>query len=78
MEYIAEFHNAETNITGLVYPLRGGFAAALRDDDAGKIAPTITIYQTIEQARKEAMRIAGIPCGEKLLCDCPQGVCYVA
>lgn len=60
MNYIAEFHNADTNMTGLVYPLRGGFAAALRDDDAGKIAPTIMIYPTIENARKEAMRIANV------------------
>lgn len=58
MEYIAEFHNADTNMTGLVYPLRGGFAAALRDDDSGMIAPPITIYPDIQRAKAEAERIA--------------------
>lgn len=78
MNYIAEFRNTELNVTGLVYPLRGGFAAAVRDDDANKIAPAITIYPTAERAIKEAMRIADYPCGEKLLCECPQGICYAA
>jgi hypothetical protein len=78
MDYIAEFHNAETNVTGLVYPLRGEFAAALRDDDVGQILPHITIHRTVAGATAEAMRSAGFPCGEKLLCDCPQGVCAAA
>lgn len=56
MEYLATFHDEETNMTALVFESqRGGFAVALRDDDSGNIVPSITHgFKTMEDAIAKA------------------------
>lgn len=56
MNYLATFHDDETNMTSLVYESdRGGYAVALRDDDSGKMVPcSIHGIQTLEAAIAKA------------------------
>lgn len=56
MNYIATFHDDETNMTALVYESdHGGYAVALRDDDSGNIVPSIMIrIPTLELAIAKA------------------------
>lgn len=59
MDYLATFHDAEDNMTALVYASgHGGFAVALRDDDSGNIVPSITVrIPTLEAAIAKAKEL---------------------
>lgn len=62
MDYLATYANKADGMTGLVYAWRfgkrDGFAAALRDDDAGRLAPGITFFERFEEANAYAQRLA--------------------
>lgn len=56
MNYLATFHDDDTNMTALVYESdRGGYAVALRDDDSEQIVPCTTHgIKTLEAAIAKA------------------------
>ena len=56
MNYLATFHDDDTNMTAMVYESdRGGYAVALRDDDSGKIVPcSIHGIKTLDAAIAKA------------------------
>jgi hypothetical protein len=62
-EYYYTCHNDEDNVTGLVYTSnvgKGGYAAALRDDDSGKLVGSYHGYPFLQQAIDKAKFLAGV------------------
>lgn len=61
MEYLATFHNADDNMTALVYASNhaaGGYAVALRDDDSGNcVGFSVHGFQTLEAAIAKAQEV---------------------
>ncbi len=58
MDYLAAFHDDNTNMTALVFVSNhkaGGFGVALRDDDSGEFVPaSFHGFKTIEAASAKA------------------------
>jgi hypothetical protein len=63
-EYYYTCHNDDDNMTGIVYASniggKGGYAAALRDDDSGKLVGSYHGYPFLQQAIDKAKFLAGV------------------
>ena len=61
MDYIATFHDAEDNMTALVFESQhkvGGYAVALRDDDSGAlVGHTFHGFKSLDAAIAKAKEL---------------------
>lgn len=61
MNYLATFHNADDNMTAVVFESNhkaGGFGVALRDDDSGDFTPiSFHGFKTLDAAITKAKEV---------------------